>query len=213
MNAHRQIARRIRWSVAVAAGVMLAACSASDPEYVEQPVEKIYNSAVDAAEADDHKEAARLFEEVERQHPYSIWATKAQLMSAFSNYQRGEYDDAILALDRFIDLHPGNRDIAYAYYLKSLSYYEQISDIGRDQRTTELALESLEEVARRFPDSKYGRDARLKLDLARDHLAGKEMEIGRFYLRRGHYLAAINRFRIVVERYQTTTHAPEALHR
>ncbi len=194
--------------------MILAACSSDDgPTYVERPVEDIYNEAVDNLEAGRVQAAAEEFDEVERQHPYSIWATKAQLMAAYSYYLRQEHDDAILSLDRFIQLHPGNPDVAYAYYLKSLSYYEQISDVGRDQRTTQLALESLEEVSRRFPETSYARDARLKLDLTRDHLAGKEMEIGRFYLRRGHYLAAINRFKRVVEDYQTTTHVPEALHR
>jgi len=135
------------------------------------------------------------------------------LMSAFSYYSDGQYDDAILAVDRFIQLHPGNRDVAYAYYLKALSYYEQITDVGRDQRNTEQALLALNEVIRRFPDSGYARDSRLKLDLTRDHLAGKEMEVGRYYLNRSNYLAAINRFKTVIEDYQTTTHVPEALHR
>ena len=163
--------------------------------------------------AEDYGKASELFLEVERQHPYSVWATKAQLMGAYSFYARGKYDDAVLALDRFIQLHPGDRDIGYAYYLKGLSYYEQISDVGRDQRMTELALQSLTDVVRRFPESKYARDAQLKIDLTRDHLAGKEMAVGRFYLRRGEYLAAINRFRTVIEKYQSTTHTPEALHR
>ena len=134
-------------------------------------------------------------------------------MSAFSYYSNGQYDDAILAVDRFIQLHPGNRDVGYAYYLKALSYYEQITDVGRDQRNTEQALVSLEEVIRRFPNSGYARDAGLKLDLTRDHLAGKEMEVGRYYHERDNYLAAINRYRNVIENYQTTTHVPEALHR
>lgn len=196
------------------AAAILAACSADDEEaYVERPVEELYNEAVDQVAVEDYTAASELFLEVERQHPYSIWATKAQLMGAYSFYARGKYDDAILGLDRFIQLHPGNRDIAYAYYLKGLSYYEQISDVGRDQRTTELALASLGDLSRRFPNSKYTRDAQLKIDLTQDHLAGKEMEVGRFYLRRGQYLAAINRFRNVIDKYQSTTHTPEALHR
>lgn len=207
--------RRGRPAVILAlAAVLLAACSSSDEEtYVERPVEELYNEAVDEIAVEDFSAASDLFLEVERQHPYSIWATKAQLMGAYSFYARGEYDDAVLGLDRFIQLHPGNRDIAYAYYLKGLSYYEQISDIGRDQRNTELALSSLGDVVRRFPSSKYARDAQLKIDLTQDHLAGKEMEVGRFYLNRGQYLAAINRFRQVIDRYQSTTHTPEALHR
>ena len=191
----------------------LAACSTDEEVYVEQKVDVLYNTAVNSLEAGDYKDAAKQFDEVERQHPYSVWATKAQLMAAFANYQANEYDEAIIGLDRFIRLHPGNRDIAYAYYLKSLSYYERISDVARDQLVTELALKGLNEVVRRFPNSKYARDAKLKIDLTRDHLAGKQMEIGRFYLDREHYLAAINRFRRVVDEYQTTTHVPEALHR
>jgi outer membrane protein assembly factor BamD len=134
-------------------------------------------------------------------------------MAAFSHYQALEYDDAIIALDRFIQLHPGSELTPYAYYLKALSYYEQITDVRRDQRITELALSALGEVVRRFPDTPYARDASLKIDLTNDHLAGKEMEIGRYYLGQGHYNAAIGRFRTVVERYQTTSHVPEALHR
>lgn len=212
--APRRIAGFLR--TACLAGVLaigLAACSSDEPEYVERPVEELYNEAVDAMEVREFERAADLFLEVERQHPYSTWATKAQLMSGFAYYSDGKYDDAILAVDRFIQLHPGNRQVDYAYYLKAISYYEQITDVGRDQRITELAMQSLDEVIRRFPDSPYGRDARLKLDLTRDHLAGKEMEVGRFYLNRRHYLAAINRFKNVVENYQTTTHVPEALHR
>ena len=196
------------------AAAVLSACSGTEEEvYVERPVEELYNEAVDQVAVEDFKLASDLFLEVERQHPYSIWATKAQLMGAYSFYARGKYDDAILGLDRFIQLHPGNRDTAYAYYLKGLSYYEQITDVGRNQRTTELALASLSDLTRRFPDSKYAKDAQLKIDLTQDHLAGKEMEVGRFYLHRGQYLAAINRFRNVIDKYQSTTHTPEALHR
>jgi outer membrane protein assembly factor BamD len=204
----------VRWLLVLAVAVGLAACeTAGEGGYVEMPVEDLYNKAMDALAEGKYEDAATQFDEVERQHPYSVWATKAQLMAAFAHYQRNSYDEAIIALDRFINLHPGNRDVAYAYYLKSLSYYEQISDVGRDQKMTELALRSLEEVATRFPESNYARDAQLKLDLTRDHLAGKEMEIGRYYQSRGYYLAGINRFRTVVEQYQTTTHVPEALHR
>ena len=200
-------------AVLVVAGT-LAACGSDDgPEYVERPVDELYNSAMNALLAGNYPESARLFDEVERQHPYSVWASKAQLMAAYSYYQDNKYTDAINALDRFIQLHPGNRDVAYAYYLKALSYYEQISDVQRDQKMTKLALESLDELQRRFPQSRYARDAALKADLARDHLAGKNMTIGRFYQKQGEYLAAINRFRDVIKGYQTTTHVPEALHR
>ena len=195
--------------------LMLAACSLfggeDEPQYVERPVQDLYNAAMNAILVGDNFEAARLFDEVERQHPYSTWAAKAQLMAAFANYQRNKYDETINALDRFIQLHPGHKDIAYAHYLRAISYYEQISDVGRDQKMTRLALLALEEVVRRFPESRYARDASLKLDLARDHLAGKHMEIGRFYLKKGEYLAAINRFRTVIKDYQTTTHVAEAM--
>ncbi len=192
----------------------VAACGSTEKDtYVERPVETLYNTAMDDLLAERYDKAAKGFDEVERQHPYALWATKAQLMSAYSLYEAGKYDESILALDRFIQLHPGNRDVAYAYYMKALDYYVQITDVGRDQRTTEQALKALQEVVRRFPETKYGRDARLKIDLTRDHLAGKEMDIGRYYESQGTYLAAINRFRAVIDSYQTTTHVPEALHR
>ncbi|WP_298727453.1 outer membrane protein assembly factor BamD [uncultured Ferrovibrio sp.] len=194
--------------------VAVAACSSNDdPPYVERPVEELYNTAMDAVAAGEWEAAAYGFDEVERQHPYSVWATKAQLMAAYSYYQRNKYAEAIGALERFIQLHPGNKDAPYAYYLMALCYYEQITDVGRDQRITQQAMNALEEVVRRYPNSEYARDARLKIDLTRDHLAGKEMTIGRYYLRQGQYIAAINRFKNVVENYQTTTHVPEALHR
>jgi outer membrane protein assembly factor BamD len=193
---------------------VVATCSNTDDgEYVERPVNEIYNEATAALADGLHKSAAALFDEVERQHPYSKWATQAQLMAAYSYYYGNDYDDALVALDRFIQLHPSHKDIPYAYYLKGLSYYEQISDISRDQRMTELALKSLNELLARFPESRYSRDAKVKIDLTRDHLAGKDMEIGRYYLSQKYYAAAINRFLIVVERYETTTHVPEALHR
>ena len=197
----------------VAIALVIGGCGDSDPPYVELPVEVLYNRGLDALGRQDYKTAARSFEEVDRQHPYSVWATKAQIMAAFSYYQSNKYDDAIIALDRFIQLHPGHRDIPYAYYLKALCFYEQISDIGRDQRMTQQALDALAEVVKRFPESPYSRDARLKIELAIDHLAGKEMDVGRYYQKQQQYVAAINRYRIVIERYQTTTHVPEALHR
>lgn len=201
-------------AAAVVIGLALAACTSNDEvPYVERPVEELYNTAMDNLVNGEFDIAAQNFDEVERQHPYSIWATRAQLMTAFAHYQANLFDDAILAAQRYIQLHPGAEDVAYAYYLISISYYEQIVDVGRDQQLTELALRSLDEVVRRFPESEYARDARLKIDLARDHLAGKEMEIGRYYLTRGAYLAAINRFNQVIEDFQTTTHVPEALHR
>jgi outer membrane protein assembly factor BamD len=201
-----------RWTF-LAGALTLAACAGTKDTYVERPVEDLYNSAMDQLLDHAYDKAAKSFDEVERQHPYSVWATKSQLMSAYALYQGAKYDESIVAADRFIQLHPGHRDIAYAYYLKALDYYVQIADVARDQRATEKAMTALGEVVRRFQDSRYGRDARLKIDLARDHLAGKEMEIGRWYERERLYLAAINRFQRVVADYQTTTHVPEALHR
>jgi outer membrane protein assembly factor BamD len=202
-----------RLGVLIGILLLAAACSDKKDTQVERPVEDIYNTAMDKFDAGNYKGAAADFDEVDRQHPYSVWATKAQVMGAYALYEAQKYDEAIVALDRFIQLHPGNRDTAYAYYLKGLCYYIQITDVGRDQKITEQALKALDEVVRRFPESRYARDARLKLDLTRDHLAGKEMEIGRYYERQGQYLAAINRFRRVIDTYQTTTHVPEALHR
>jgi outer membrane protein assembly factor BamD len=206
------------WRSTLAAGIVVlavGACAggADEEDYVERPVGELYNEALDLMDEGNYQQAARSFEEVERQHPYSEWATRAQLMSAYAFYEGNQYDEAVAAAQRFIDLHPGHKDVAYAYYLIGVSHYEQMSDVGRDQKMTEEALQTFDELIRRFPDSTYARDATLKVDLARDHLAGKEMEIGRYYLRQGKYVAAINRFQNVIERYQTTTHVPEALHR
>jgi len=207
-----------KWRAGSLIGVIclsLVACSSDgdEIEYKERPVEDLYNTAMDELSEGGSKQAAQLFDEVERQHPYSVWATKAQLMSGYAYYKADAYPEAVAALDRFIQLHPGHQDIAYAYYLKALCYYEQISDVARDQKMTKDALETLEEVVKRFPNTQYARDSKLKIDLTKDHLAGKQMAIGRYYLNKEEYVAAINRFRIVVEQYQTTTHAPEALHR
>jgi outer membrane protein assembly factor BamD len=213
---NRYVKTRHFGALFVCAGLfLLAACTADEavPEYVERPVNEIYNDALNVLQDGEYKDAAIMFDEVERQHPYSTWATKAQLMSAYSYYQDDSYDSAVVALDRFIQLHPSNPDVPYAYYLKALSYYEQISDITRDQKMTKLAMLTLDELVKRFPSSKYAKDAKLKLDLTRDHLAGKEMEIGRYYLKQGQYLASINRFKIVIDNFQSTTHVPEALHR
>ncbi len=198
----------------VAIGLFLVACSSDNvEEYKESPVEQLYNDGHNALLAKEYKDAAKKFDEVERQHPYSIWATKAQLMAAYAHYENEKYDEAVVALDRFIQLHPSNKDVPYAIYLKGLSYYEQISDVGRDQMMTDLAQKSFRELIKRFPTSKYARDARLKLDLTFDHLAGKEMEIGRYYTSRNQCIAALSRFKSVVQKYDTTTHVPEALHR
>jgi outer membrane protein assembly factor BamD len=180
---------------------------------VDRSPEALYAAGIEALQTQRYPQAVELFETLEREHPYSTWATNAKIMSAYGEYMRNRYTEAIGSLDRFIQLHPAHRDIAYAYYLRSLSYYEQIADSQRDQRGTEIALQALQDVANRFPNTAYARDARLKMDLARDHLAGREMNVGRFYQRQGLYGAAIGRFRRVVEDYQTTNHVPEALHR
>jgi len=187
--------------------------SRSNTGVLDQSPEGLYAAGVEALQNRDYQQAVDLFDRVEREHPYSTWATNAKIMAAYGDYQRNRYTEAIGALDRFIQLHPAHRDIAYAYYLRALCYYEQIADAQRDQRNTEQAIAALQEVVNRFPDTPYARDARLKIDLGRDHLAGKEMNVGRFYQRQGLYSAAINRFRRVVEEYQTTNHVPEALHR
>ena len=200
--------------------MLLSGCSTDkrvDPETLaiqkERPAEQIYGEAMAAYKEGEYQKAGRLFDEVERQHPYSDFATQSQLKSAQAAYENVRYDEAIVALDRFIELHPGHENVDYAYYLKALCYYEQITDVARDQQMTRSALEALNVVIERFPDSEYRRDAEFKRDLTRDHLAGKEMEIGRYYLRTGEVNAALNRFRTVIKDYQTTTHTPEALHR
>lgn len=197
-------------------GVGLSACASSDKEDTlipDKPVNVLYNEAMDALMQEDYDKAANYFDEVERQHPYSVWATKGQLMSAFTHYREGKYVEAVVTLDHFIELHPAHEDIDYAYYLKALCYYERITDVSRDQEMTEKAKTALQEVISRFPKSKYAADATRKLVLVRDQLAGKEMMIGRYYEDRGHYLAAINRFDAVVKKYPTTSHVPEALER
>ena len=228
LNGLRQaLGRGPGWAAAVRAAFLgmalvsataLAGCSSwstddKDPDYVERPVEQIYSAAWKQIVDHNWQAAAKQFDEVERQHPYSIWARRAMLMSAFCYYQANKYTDAINTADQYIQLHPGSRDVDYAFYLKAISLYEQIANVDRDQTDTELTLTALQDVVQRFPGTSYARDAKLKIDLTYDHLAGKEMTIGRYYLFRGDYVAAINRFRIVVERYQTTSQIAEALER
>jgi len=204
-----------------AALIPLAACgmfsgnraTKADTRYVARDVNTLYNAAWQRMQDGDYALGAALFDEVERQHPYSIWARRAQLMSAFSYYAARDHTKSIESARRFLSIHPGNRDAPYALYLIALNYYEQISDVTRDQAITRQALDSLGELVRRYPNSTYAEDARLKIDLVRDHLAGKEMEVGRFYQRRRQWLASVLRFRTVVDEYQTTSHAPEALMR
>jgi outer membrane protein assembly factor BamD len=208
--------------VTAAAVIALSGCSMfdknsgsddEDAKYVERPVEQIYEEGWKKIRDGAWTDAAKQFEEVERQHPYSIWARRAMLMSAFCYYQGNKYTDAINMADQYIQLHPGSQEVAYAFYLKAMSLYEQITDVGRDQTNTEQALTALQDVVQRFPNTEYARDALLKIDLTQDHLAGKEMEVGRYYLRRRDFIGAINRFRAVVERYQRTPQIAEALER
>lgn len=196
--------------------VSLAACAGNkdkDALPPEESVESLYNKAAGLMDEGEYHDAALQFAEVERQHPYSQWATKAQLMEGFAHYQNLDYDDAITALNQFIELHPGSNDVAYAYYLRALCNYERISDVRRDQTEAKESLKGMQDVVSRFPDSPYAKDAELKISLITDHLAGAEMNVGRWYLGQKLYIAAIDRFRTVVEKYQTTSHVPEALER
>lgn len=205
--------------IACAAAVPLAGCAhggkagKGDTAYVARDVSSLYTAAKTAMDRGDYEQGAKLFDEVERQHPYSVWARRAQLMSAFNYYLAEKYTDAINSARRFVTIHPGNAEAPYAEYLIAMSYYQQIPDVTRDQSPTASAQEAFGELIRRYPDSRYASDARLKLDLINDHLAGKEMEVGRFYQRSGQWLAATYRFRDVVDKYQTTSHTPEALER
>ncbi len=194
--------------------VALAACSSSRKDtYIARDVNVLYNLGYQNLERKRWQVAAAAFDEVERQHPYSIWARRAQLMSAYAHYRNKKYDDAILAAQRFLSLHPGNRLASYAHYLIAVSYFDQMTDVYRDQTVTLKARDALREVVKRYPGTDYAVDAKLKLDLVNDQLAAYDMEVGRFYLRQEHYLAAILRFRRVVEEFQTTSQVPEALHR
>ena len=197
--------------------VPLMGCSYfnKDDDYVrDDPADKLYNEGLFLLNnKQDYKEAAKKFDEVDRQNPYSDWARKALLMSAYSYYQAQEYSDCITSAQRYVTLHPGSPDAAYAQYLIGSSYYDQILDVTRDQARAEKAINSLEEVMRKYPDSEYATAAKKKIDMARDQLAGKEMEIGRFYLNKRDFIGAINRFKVVVTQYQTTRHVEEALER
>jgi outer membrane protein assembly factor BamD len=206
--------------LALAASVALAAtaCAGSssrqeDLAYIERPAEIIYDEALQSLDRNRWDFAAQQFDEVQRQHPYSAWAQRSMLMAAYSRYRSRDYEEAISSAQEYITLHPGGDGAPYAYYLVAVCHFDQIIDVGREQARSELALAALNEVTARFPESEYARDAELKTDMVRDQLAGKEMEIGRYYLRRSEHLAAINRFKKVIQTYDTTSHAPEALHR
>jgi outer membrane protein assembly factor BamD len=192
----------------------LGACSMFDKDAIapEEPADKLYNEALYLLNnKKDPKEAAKKFEEVDRQHPYSEWARKALVMSAYAYFEAGEFEDCINSARRYVTLHPGSPDAAYAQYLIGSAYFDQIPEISRDQGRTEKALENLEEVVRRYPSSEYAVAAKRKMEMARDQLAGKEMEIGRWHLQRREFTGAINRFKVVVTRYQRTRHVEEAL--
>ena len=199
-----------------AAAPLLAACSDADKDKNKgpvPPVEVLYNNGLDAVNAHRYDSAGDQFIALEQNYPFSSWAVNAQMMQGYSLYLQNKYGDAIGVLDKFIQLHPAHRDIAYVYYLRALCYYEQIADIQRDQRGTEQATAALQEVVVRFPNTAFANDARLKIDLCRDHMAGKEMEVGRYYQKQHLYQSAIGRFQKVVDEYQTTNHVPEALAR
>jgi len=205
-------------ATAAASAVLLSGCAGRggknrDTAYVARDVDTLYLAAKDRLDRGRTREAAALFDEVERQHPYSPWARRAQLMSAFSWYVARDYTKAVQSAQRFLSIHPGNKDAPYAYYLIALCEYEQISDVTRDQKATRQALDAMNELIRRYPNTRFAADARIKLDLINDHLAGKEMDIGRSYQRSGKWLAATIRFRTVIDKYQTTSHTPEALYR
>ncbi|MCA3443312.1 MAG: outer membrane protein assembly factor BamD [Rhodobacter sp.] len=208
-----------RWIGAVLLAGSLSACAGGLGGNREPPLEnftpeEIYKRGEFELENDRRPDQAiRYFSEVERLYPYSEWAKRALIMQAFANHQSGAYEEARAAAQRYLDSYPTDEDAPYAQYLLALSYYDQIDEVGRDQGLTFQALQGMREVIELYPDSDYARSAMLKFDLAYDHLAGKEMEIGRYYLKGQHYAAAINRFRVVVEQYQTTTHTPEALMR
>lgn len=195
--------------------LLITACSSKkkDEIFEEKSVSELYTQAFQHLSNEEYKKAVKGFAEVERQHPYSKWANKAQIMGAYTSYLSGKFDDAIVSLDHYIQLHPGSKDAPYAYYLKAICYYAQIENVKNDQQITEMAMEALNEVVAKFPNTQYAKDAKLKIDLTRDHLAGKQMAVGRYYLSQKKYISALNRFKVVVDDYQITTHLPEALYR
>jgi len=213
---------RLRLSIVapIMAAALVSGCSGlnlfgpkADDTYIEGTVQQLYSQGQDLMRKKEYKEAAKYFSEVDRQHPYSAWAARSQLMVAYANYKAKEFHTARLTLNRFLRLHPAHRDVAYAHYLKALSYFEEVRDTRRDQSFTRNAYKEFMVVAERYPASKYAVDSKQKAGALRDHLAGHEMEIGRFYQSKNLHLAAVNRFRTVVKEYQASRHVPEALHR
>lgn len=196
---------------------VLGGCSLFGKDAVQipdQPAEKIYNEALYLLnERQDYRAAAKRFEEVDRQHPYSEWSRKALLMSAYAHYEAKDYEDAVTAAKRYLTMHPGSPDAAYAQFILGSAYYDQILDVSRDQKRTREAISALEEVIRKYPDTEYAISAKRKIEVSRDSLAAKEMGVGRFYLERRDFTGAINRFKVVVTQYQTTRHVEEALMR
>lgn len=218
MEFRQQGFSRCAVALLMAALLALSACGSTEDDIAaldekNETVDVLYDKAFETFNRQAFKASIEKFEEVERQHPFSEWAARAQVMAAYAAYRGGQFDDAIVILDRFVKLHPTHPSTPYAYYLTALVYYTQISDVGRDQKASEQARAALKDVIERFPESDYARDAKVKYELTEDHLAGKEMEIGRYYLKRQDYGAAINRFKYVIDHYQTTSHTSEALHR
>ena len=204
----------LRWAVCLSTAALIAGCSRGNnaDDFVEpDPAPILYQRALAHLQAGDNRTAAEAFEEVDRQHPASVFAQRALLMSAYAHYEGGQFDDAEEAARRYIPLHPGNEEAAYAQYLIAQSRYQQVGDVTRDQTRAREALRAFTEITRLYPDSKYAPEAERRRELLLDHLAGKEMEVGRFYLGRQNYLAAINRFKVVLTEYQTTRHVEEAL--
>jgi outer membrane protein assembly factor BamD len=204
--------------VALVCATALAACStmAKEEEDIsinDDPADKLYNEGLYNLNNGDTKQALERFKTLDQQHPYTEWARKAHMMEVYANYRAGNYDESAIAAKRYLTLHPGSKDAAYAQFLLGMSYYNQIPDVTRDQQRTQQALQALDEVVRKYPDSEYADGAQKRVQIARDQLAGKEMEIGRFYLQQRNWIGAVNRFKTVVVQYQTTRHVEEALAR
>jgi outer membrane protein assembly factor BamD len=218
-----RLIERFRWAgprlfpclaaCALLAGLLAGCADDKNKIAPDEPADKLYNEGLTLLNQKEFVDSAKKFEEVDRQHPYSDWGRKSLLMAAFAYYEGGKYDDTITAAKRYVTLHPGSADAAYAQYLMASAYFDQIPDISRDQARTERAMQVLAEVARKYPDTEYAESAKKKIEVARDQLAGKEMMVGRFYLEKRNFIGAINRFKAVVTQYQTTRHVEEALMR